>query len=95
MADISHIDMGVYGSVLMSGIDLPTQNHQNKRKFSLKLKILNDVIFPLCLSDFLCIFKTMARFVNFSSLLPILFLFTLYGPYTAPIGLYLHLDIKQ
>ena len=39
--------MGVYGSVLMSGIDLPTQNHQNKRKFSLKWKMLNGVIFPL------------------------------------------------
>ena len=47
MTDISHIDMGVYGSVWMSGIELQTQNHQNMHKFSLKLKMLNGVIFPL------------------------------------------------
>ena len=87
--------MGVYGSNLMSGIDLPTQNHQNKCKSSLKWKMLNGVIFPLRFSDFLCILKTMVRFVNFRLLLPILFLLTSYGPYTAPICLHLHISEKS
>ena len=87
------------GSVLadqfwMSGIELQTQNHQNMHKFSLKLKMLNGVIFPLRFSDFLCILKTMARFVSFRLLLPILFLLTSYGPYTAPICLHLHISEK-
>ena len=92
MTDISHIDMGVYGSVWMSGIELQTQNHQNMHTFSLKLKMLNGEIFPLRFSDFLCILKTMVRFVNFRLLLPILFLLTSYGPYTAPICLHLHIS---
>ena len=84
--------MGDYGSILMSGIDLPTQNHQNKRKFSLKWKMLNSVIFPLCFSDFLCILKSMVHFMSFRLSLPILFLLTSYGPYTTPICLHLHIS---
>ena len=36
MTDLSHVDMGVYRSFLVSGIDLLTQNHQNMHILSLK-----------------------------------------------------------